>query len=154
MADLLASWVGMNARRTLLARYPQVGLAADATAAMLEAQDAGVLDRADLGRAAAIATGLRKGLGWLQESDTTLDIETRCALNLVKRGVRDASLVLPWPQNPDGDGTMTIRLSQAADEALVRLSGYDPLLGVATYLGNMLADMQALALGIRVELAR
>ena len=63
----------------------------------------------------------------------------------------DASFVLAWPPNPDGSGQMAIKLSTVANEALTRLTNYDPLLGVSSYLGNVLQDLDALALGIRVE---
>lgn len=153
MIDLLPAWVGQNARVTLLGRYPELGLVADATAALLQAQDAGVLDRAGLVRAAAIATGFRKGVGWVQRADPNLPIDVRCALNLLKRGTRDASFVLPWPSNPDGKG-MAVALSQAGNDALDRLTGYDPLGGNASYLGDMLADLRAVASGLAITVAR
>lgn len=153
MIDLLPAWCGPNARATLLGRYPEIALVADATAALLKAQDAGVLDRASLVRAASVATGFRKGVGYIQESDPGLPLDVRCALNLVKRGVRDASFVLPWPPNPDGAG-MVVKLTQEANDALDRLENYDPFAGTATYLGVMQNDLRALATGIAIEVAR
>lgn len=148
MADLLAAWVGKEAKIALLARHPEIGRAADAVAALLEAQDAGALDAASILRAGDVATALRRGIGYLQESEE-FDIETRCALNLIKRSIRDASLVLPWPGNNAGVGS--VLLAPVAADALDRLAAYDPLGGVATYLGNMVADIGALATGIRVR---
>lgn len=153
MADLLASWVGSAARIALLARHPEIGQVADACAALIEVQDAGRLDAAGLLRAGQIATALRKGVGYIQEADPTLDVETRCALNLIKRSVRDASLVIPWPGNAAGNGSMAIRLTTVAGEALDRLAAYDPLAGIGTYLGNLTADLRALATGIRIEVS-
>jgi hypothetical protein len=150
--DLLSTWVGKAPRRALLARHPEIGQAADAVAALLEAQDAGMLDAASVLRAGQVATGLRRAIGYVQETEA-LDIETRCALNLIKRSIRDASLVLPWPGNPAGSG-QAATLTQAASDALDRLLAYDPLGGTAAYLGIMAADVAALATGLRVEEAR
>jgi hypothetical protein len=150
--DLLTTWVGQAPRRALLARHPEIGQAADAVAALLEAQDAGALDAASTLRAGQVATALRRAIGYVQETEA-LDIETRCALNLVKRAVRDASLVLPWPGNPAGRGG-AVALTQAASAALDRLLAYDPLGGTGTYLGILAADVVALATGLRVEEAQ
>jgi hypothetical protein len=151
-ADLLSVWVGKAAKRALLARHPEIGQAADAVAALLEAQDAGTLDAASVLRAGQIATGLRRAIGYIQETEA-LDIEGRCALNLVKRAIRDASLVLPWPGNPAGSGN-AVRTTTAANTALDRLLAYDPLGGPGTYGGSIPADIAVAATGLRIERTR
>lgn len=158
MASLLDIYSGPRARAAIVARWPEVGLAVDLLVALIMEHDAGRLDDAARRHAGRIADGVRRAVGYLQEVEAAaLPIDECVALLRVKRGVRDADLLFPWPYTPSGSGS-AVEVGGPAQEALVRLRAHDPILDwTATgprYPGGkagLLGDLRAVAEGTRVR---
>jgi hypothetical protein len=159
MASLLDTYNTPLAREALLTRYPELKGAIDICGALLMAHDARMLPRADKLRGGRVAQACRQAVGVIQDDDgADLPVGQLVALNLIKKHIRDAALILPWPFTPVGDGKR-LALTPAAAAAMERLVIYDPyrdgLLGTYHGLGDrlaaVLADLRALADGFALR---
>lgn len=159
MASLLDTYDAPLAREALLTRYPELKGAIDVCGALLMAHDARMLPRADKLRGGRVAQACRQAVGVIQDEDgADLPLGQMLALNRVKKHIRDAALILPWPFTPTGDGKR-LELTPVAADAMERLVGYDAyrdgLLG--TYHGQtnrlaaVMADLRTLSEGFALR---
>ena len=138
-----------GARRTVLGLFPELRRAITVASVLTYLTNTEAFDAEARELACDISKALWYYTGVVQEARReTFGIAERLAVARLKQAMRDLCLSLCWPTNRNS-GEYHLELDQRAIVALARLRRYDRLQGPSSYVGNMAADVLALANGVR-----
>lgn len=143
-----------EARRTVLGLFPELRRAITTASTLAYLINNELFDAESRPLAARIATAIWAYVGVVQETRRDdFPVGERLALARLKQATRDVALTVSWPTNSDS-GAYHLELDQRAVVALERLRAYDRLQGPSSYVGNMGADVLALADGTTARKAQ